>query len=310
MTPQKLAGQFPQDGEFLSINDPLLDTALRIRMSDCIQRVFYLQPTLGAPEKIEPVGDSIPMSSFSLRLETKEILATAYRHEREFSDDLSRDMMRFNVDAKTLAIRSIMELIQRNARKTLVELYDSLGKSHLEKWTTKRQAFFRRWFKVEPKHYLENYRDLGRKLWLYSSMIATSSRRGGADFVILSPEFAAYLQDDPTFIFSPSTEFPSNLIGTYHNLQVFVDYFRKDNVVTLGRTTREQDQGVVFGEYSRSVRSLKLPPMASFETKEVVSVVSQDVIDVIGNEEHARYNYLTIELEVKKKPWLRKFLKI
>ena len=283
-------------------SEDFLDTAQRIKMPEPQGVCVYLD-TIETPatETLDGVATiSIKTFTTTIATEARSVSAT---FNQSHAEDLKKN---FGIDSKMEIVSKLVKEDLSVLQNKLYSIYVSLGETNikLNKW----QRFFRDKLKVSMPLYTKN---ASSAIVMISRFIAIKNRRSAGDFVIVSRGLAAILQEDPMFVYGDSTSIHvSNtikdieLIGNMNGILIFVnrnlDF--SDFKITMGVKTKENNPGVIIGEYSKDIYEIANP---DFTTKCVIG--SRDIIKSIGSSEK---NYYSREIVIGKAPLWKRILQL
>lgn len=300
------------------------DTTARVKISGPTGVISFLdfvalEKTMDSnpfdSQKVEP-GFLAPTQVMGLKVFTKFIETDTYQVASSFPDyGVVNDLEKYHgTSPKDMLIPILFNEIETGAAKQLSKIYREAGELSAYNRLTKWQLFLQSKFKsLEFPTYVEQPEKISLKLRLFSNMIAAKSRRGAANFCITNVQTAAYLQDDPTFVFNPlsgsvvltNSSIPY-LIGQINGMNVFVDPHMNFNdcTIILGRNTKEGEPGVYCMEYQKQfVENADGPTM---ELR--YQMRSRHLIAPVGN--MVEDSYYAFKVEWKKKPLWRKLFKL
>ena len=292
---------FPESG--------FLDTAYRVKMNSPIGQITYLEM-----EITNTSGDSDDpgIGQVSLRPMTKVIQSETHEANSVIKKDHIQDLQKMGIDMNSQMFSVLDNESLMMMQKKLHTKYLNLGNASQEKMLSKWKKFLRKYFKIEHILYVESSQ-LANKILLLSKMIAIKTRRGPANFVIVSPMINSLLTNDSRFVFN---EFKSiNTAGEIcstgrigNEIVVFVDPLMSydDSKIILGRSTDHGNVGVVIGEYSR--QGMKLDDYGSIDFSPEIKYMIRDryVIEDVGSS--PENSFLTTKLKIGKKPLWKKLI--
>jgi hypothetical protein len=294
-----------------------IQTANVMNFSFHAGEVFYLDYEYDENLKnVKPTNDlsSLEIPEIQIKVNRKIVETIRKEVRTELSTEQLKDLdsLRLhNVSGYEYLLKSTDNQYVSEIEKEILDMYDKLSAESQEKRLSKYQKLVRKWFNVEFYEYAETPMDVSKKIFLYSMYVATASRRGAANFAIVDMQTSAFLQDDPRFVYesnipqgySVSSLYP---IGNIVGIRIFVNPYIKynDGKVILGRYTKNQEPGVIFGEYQKHFECFEEPQ----HNRHVFSLVSGVCIQPIGN--HAADNYIQFNIMHMKRPWWRKLFKL
>lgn len=279
--------------------------------------VFYLDYEYDESIKnVKPTNDlsSLEIPEIQIKLNRQMVETSRKEVRTEVSTEQLKDLdsLRLhNVSGHDYLLKSTDNQYVNDIEKSILDLYDVLSAVSKENKISKYHKFVRKLFNIEFYEYAETPMDVSKKIFLYSMYIATKSRRGAANFAVVDMQTSAFLQDDPRFVYdsnipqgySVSTIYP---VGNIGGIRIFVNPHIKynDGKVILGRYTKNQEPGVIFGEYQKHYECFEEPQ----HNKHVFSLVSGICIKAIGK--RSSDSYIQFNILHTKKPWWRKLFKL
>jgi hypothetical protein len=152
-------------------------------------------------------------------------------------------------------LKSVMENeSEMQTQKLITNIIRYAGEQNYKIGFTRIQMFLNNWASFIPKKRINDESDIVKILMSISNKIASSSRLGPANYVIVSPGMNARITDIPQFVFNdpnqPSLDQGSGFIYKTGNiglsLEVLVDPTMKynDMTVIVGKNTQENSEGV------------------------------------------------------------------
>lgn len=292
------------NNEFIPIENDLFNTAYRKKIVAPVEELRFLdfkQIDFGNQTNIGLVLDKevVHVESFQIKAGTT----------KKQVDSLGE----FGIDHQAMLKSTLLNESTISTTKSLINLYDNLGKDHVQSNLTKRQLFLQKWINLSFPTYVTDGIDIARKIMLYSNLIAASCRRGAGNFVIVSSKIHSLLCDSPAYLSNQMDKLVvSNgsvyLNGTIGSIKVFVDPYATADHLIIGRSLNnlnDPEPGVVFLEY---VRKFDTGEMTNGDI--VQTLLSRHAIKAIGKVESARANYYTADLVFKKRPYWRKLLNV
>jgi hypothetical protein len=286
-----------------------LKTSLRVQMQQPMGTVSYLEMV----NESSADGDGEDgMGRIGLQVRYQHIEAQTYQVQSEHSKEQASDLDRFNIDIVTQISSMLNNESLNNMEKILYKKYYDLGLETHIKSINKWRRFLSKYFKLSFPIYTESDK-ICSKILILSNMVAIRTRRGSANFVVVSPMIASLIADDPkSELLIESIQhndglYPFAIISD--RVKVFIDpKMTYDNsTIVLGKTTEEGNTGVVMGEYSRQLfkndtyDSVNLIPTIKFQ------LIDRFVIADIGND--SNNGFVTANISIGKKPLWRKLIR-
>jgi hypothetical protein len=277
-----------------------LDTSLVTEMKGPMGTVSYLEMVTSTTGEEDGIGQ------IGLQVKNKHIEALTYQVEAEHSKEKMEDLKSIGVDLDAEMVSVLSNESYLTMEKQLHNKYYDLGIQTYRKSYSKWKRFLNKYFNLEFPIYTESDK-ICSKILLLSQMTAIRTRRGPANFVIVSPVMASLLMDDPTTIIKTSEI--ENSMSIYSSMsiadriKVFIDPKMKyDNMtVILGKTTEDGNNGVVTGQYSRlfmkvdSVDAMDFQPTQKYQLRDryVITDISESSMD----------GFFTVDFVIGKKPF-------
>ena len=179
-------------------------------------------------------------------LEPQSTLAT-------ISDEQVKDLAAMNIDAVGMLKSTLANEDEQGVTKRIVEKMWNMGHTSYLKSFTPFQKWANKWFGYMPMQLVKSDEDLIRVIVLHSNRIAVKSRRGPGNFIVVSSEVGARLQDSPNFVFEPLEGLISGgtcvKIGTLNGrIEIYVNPYMKYNECKfiIGKTTQSNDPGIYY----------------------------------------------------------------
>jgi hypothetical protein len=295
--------------EFPFPKSEFLDTAFRVKMNGPIGEVTYLEM-----EVQNTSGDSEDpgMGQILLRPMRKVVESQTYEVKSNVSKDHVDELEKMGIDTNHQMFSVLDNESFMMMQKQLQNKYHELGDASYEKILSKWKKFLRKYLGIEHVLYVESDQ-LITKMLVLSNMIAVKTRRGPANFAIVSPMINSILADDPRFAFSEMNSltkggeiYSSGRVG--HSIKVFVDpNMSFDNMkILLGRTTEHGNTGIVMGEYSRQAMKVDDYGAMDFSTETKYMIRDRYVINTVGS--NPEDSFVSVEIKLGKKPFWKKLI--
>ena len=285
--------------EELELKDQFLDTACRVKMNNSRGTIQYLDfaDTENGQMPTEP--DEIPQLALSVM--SKFVESETYNVKSQLGASLQQDLQKYHgIDATATVMSTLYVETLTTTQNRLYKKYKELGDQHRVSQRTKWQSFLNKWFKIEFPVYSN---DAARTVIMFANRIATESRRGPANFCIVSPFALCELETSNLFDYDQHNTIDTAgtiiRMGSIGNISVYVNRsldWNSDQIV-IGRSTTEREPGVYFPEYSREIIEHTNMAMA----KEITMISRNCIVDA-GS---ASKKYWTCNLIIDKKPFWR-----
>lgn len=283
--------------EIPTSTSPFLDTASRLKMQQP-HGVFSFLEMAEAPSNEDT-------SMISLEVKNKVLQAETYQVNANVQLSTIKDLQKMGIDGTRETVSALVNESTLNFEKILASKYMELGKNSYYSDFTKWQGFLNKYFKLEFPIYLDGDQ-ICAKILEISLKIAKKSRRGPANFVVVSPRVFEYIRLSPMFVYSNEQQYVglSHIVGNINHINVYISQFtlNSDHII-VGTNTRNNNPGVVYGEYSR-----QLMQNEGYETNSInFQLRDRSVIASIGDS--ASDSYYTTPVSFGKKPIWRKLIK-
>jgi hypothetical protein len=269
--------------------------------------------------EVEKAADVDSFDTISIVPKQKAISSENFIYEllAKKSDEAKLADLGINITASRTSV--LANELKTDFAKKCIKQFIELGSVNREASLTKKQLFFRKFFKnMKFPFYIEeetfdnekSLRKIIAKILLYANLIASKGRRGPGNFIIVNSALGSVLQDSPSFVFNTdslnndSVPIPHR-IGILGGLKVYVDPFKRwdDFSFILGRLGMNTDPGVYLCNYKDSYNEYEV----SIEESRAV-LLKRAAIVTIG--EDAQNLFYTNEFVFGKKPLWRKLFKL
>ncbi len=304
--------------------DDFLDTACRIKMDTHggIIPYFDLEENSDIIENNWGEGPIFPNTSteyksLSLKTKTKFIETSTFKVKTKINKELENDLSYYHALEKSeldsLRNLTLIHEAINGAQKRLYDLYKSLGNKSNEEvnYSTRWKRFLYRTIGIKPITYTD---DVARSIIVFANLIASRSRRGKGDFVVVNPKIGALLQDSKYFSYIGSNRITVVdriivKIGSIGGISVYVNNYLKwnENEIVIGKKPEESSPGVYYLEYMRNIQesdliadNLDSTPCTYRELTERSATVC------VGDSGNT--SYYTARVETGKKPLWRRII--
>jgi hypothetical protein len=227
------------------------------------------------------------------------------------------------IDVSSQKKRVLMNEVKVDFVKKCINKFIELGTINRESNLTKKQLFFRKFFKnMKFPIYIEeetfddesSLRKIISKILLYSNLIASKGRRGPGNFIIMNPALGSVLQDNPSFVFNTDSLSGINAgsspaipycVGRLSGLKVYVNPFKRfdDFSFIIGRRGMNTDPGVYLCNHTDSFNEYDV------NEEESKSVLTKRAAVVTIGDDVQNLFYVN-EFVFGKKPWWRKLFNL
>jgi len=206
--------------------------------------------------KHEYGNDGDGFGTMSLKPVSKNIGLETYRFEAKISKEQLQDMEALHnmgIGASEDMFRSVLDKeSSSNVSKMIVDKMSELGDRNYKTLWTEWESRFNRWFSYVPKVSITNFSDLVRVIMRYSNIIASKSRVGQADFIIVSPGLYGAISDSEGFFFPEHKEIKeiTGVVYKAGNLYGRLDVFVNPNLrftektIIIGKKTEGSTEGI------------------------------------------------------------------
>ena len=196
----------------------------------------------------------------------------------------------------------------------LLKTYKEAGEESQNSWLSKWQVWCNKKFGITYPKYIdiseESFtRKLHATILTICNKVAVSCRRGPANFLVGNTQIISYIMDINGFtpiikkdkIIEEGT---ISLVGQLGDIKVFVNPNANwnDNVLIMGRMTKDHDPGVYFVEHDKTVNAI-----SSLGEDKVILSVRQAMVNIGSMYKKA---YLTRTIVFNKPPYWKKLFKL
>ena len=304
--------------------DDFLDTACRIKMDTPGGVIPYLDLEENS-DIIEnnwnegPIfpNTSTEYKSLSLKTKTKFIETSTFKVRTKINKELENDLSYYHglekSDTDSLTNSTLIHEALNGSQRRLYDLYKNLGNTSSEEvnYSTRWKRFLYLTIGIKPITYTD---DVARSIIVFSNIIASRSRRGKGDFVVVNPRIGSLLQDSKYFSYIGSNRITVVdkiivKIGSIGGISVYVNNYLKwnENEIVIGKKPEENSPGVYYLEYMRNIQesdliadNLDSTPCTYRELTERSATVC------VGDSGNT--SYYTARLETGKKPLWRRII--
>jgi hypothetical protein len=257
---------------------------------------------------VDEFKDKNDINQIDLKLVRKTAHLETYRVNTKVSKEQMSDIQKLHgmgVIDTTSMFRSALENESAMMQHKLIrEIISFAGEQNYKESYTKTQMFLHNWFGYTPKVRIKSDDQLFQKIILFYNKIAAKSRRGPADYIIVSGGMANRIMNLSQFVYNdpnqPNLDQGTGFIYSQGNLggrlSVLIDpnLSYSDMRIIMGSNIKEHDEGIyhvhtdpVFEEFETM-----LDPVPS-----VNIVLSQRMALIATDNAHQRY--LTFEITEK-----------
>jgi len=288
-----------------------LETAKHLETKNPVVAIPYLDQELTRENELKLVT------------KIKNVQLQTYTIKSSINESTMEDLKMFHaVDGESM-VKSVLEsesLVQR--QKKLSDLYKELGEISENELLSKWQKTIKKIFpNIKYKKYLTNpFKEgsdlLVRSIIMNSNLIAKRSRRSGADFILCGRAVATLIQDSFNFNYNDTNTISLsngneiNSIGNINDrISVFVDnnIAFSDNMILLGRITRDRETGVYIVEDTSSREIMETSSWG--ESSIIKKILLIEKLAFISME-NSHVNFIKYDVAFSKKPLWRKILSI
>jgi hypothetical protein len=209
--------------------------------------------------KNEHGKDEDGFGTLSIKTVVKNIGLETYRFETKISKEQLQDMealhnIGIGIGVPEDMFRSVLDKeSSSNASKMIVDKMSELGDRNYKTLWTEWESRFNRWFSYVPKVSITNSSDLVRVIMRYSNIIASKSRLGQADFIIVSPGLYEMASNIEGFVFQENKE-KSGIVykagNLYDRLEVFINQNLRfsEKTIIIGKKTEGSTEGIYMAK--------------------------------------------------------------
>lgn len=217
-----------------------------------VVEIFYLTPEISG--KNEDGFDELKLASKRkvISLETFQVQS---KISKEQIVDLSQ-LHGIQFDFQEMIKSTLENESEMQTEKLIKDIMRYAGQQHFKMSFSKIQSLLNEWFSFVPKKRIRDESDIIKFLILYSNLIASDSRLGPANYVIVSAEMGARIMDRPQFVFNDPNQpqldqgsgfvYRVGQIGT--SLEVLIDpnLPYTDMTVLLGKNGQETSEAIYY----------------------------------------------------------------
>lgn len=287
----------------IQLKDRFLDTAARVEMPGPVGTLTYLD-MVEIPGKTEP--GEIPQ--ISVQPVTKVIHTERRQVVSSVTYEQLSDLDKIGIDGKAQLVPVMVSETISETQKELLEKYTNMGIEHAVAYQTKWQKILNEWFKIEFPVYTGD--NTLNRIVRQCHFIGSTSRRGRGNFVVVNTQILVELEKSPNFTYPEFEKIelggPIKYVGSINDIAVYLNPFWSFNQtqVVIGRSTRNSEPGVYFGEYSREIiETEEFGP----EHRLKVGLISRQAIVSTPD---AVKSFWVEKIKPEKKPFWRKLLGI
>jgi len=296
-----------QNGTAPEYASELLDTACRLPMMEPHGQVFYLEMEEG------PVSqDGYP--TLEMKTQSRFIAAETFRLTADQWNNIP-NVYGININLETFS--ALYNQARTDAERRLYKIYQKLGiaSAHELKGDTRWKRFLHHKLRIPAVKYVETSQDMVRTLIAQAHNIAVRSRRGPANWAIVSRQQRVLLDDSPLFTYVSKIGIASasgyEYIGHLPSgLRIFVNHTNQwnDETVIMGRNTQVNEPGVYRGEHSITTDEIAFFDEKHMSDTKRMQLQERSTTVEIGKD--AYKSYLAINIRQGKRPLWRRILGI
>jgi hypothetical protein len=258
-----------------------------------MMQIFYLETIGDSADKIIP-GE---FGNISIETRSKVVQLENFQVSSKIGREQMIDLAEFGINIIEQIKSVLVNEMGHGKQKRIIENMEDLGtKSWKKNWTT-MQHRLNRWFGYEPLVKVDE-ESFANSLIRCSREIATASRRGEGEFVILGPLYASLCKCSPGFVSMQETgESATEIVrlGNIGNLKIYLNpnsTWSHDKIV-VGRVSGDNEPGLIhlhkeflWNEYDEAI-----------SLEKIISLRERCAVVEIGN---AEPNYICKRFTTKK----------
>lgn len=285
-----------------------LKTAWMVELKQKMGSISYVDFTYDETEQINLV-------KFEKAFEAKDFKISSNIDQNNLKN--LKNLTGYGIDAKAEILSALIEQDSFELEQKLYREYLSIAKeqplSDRQKLVSKIFAFFGKEIKFPSYVGKENSRKTVLNIIMtiskLSNMVYSNNRRGPANFVVVSPEISAMLQDSSSFVYKPHDVNHSlrdiSIIGSISGLTVFVNLFSKNkDEILVGRATEKGSPGMLYATLGSGTVYEVVGP----DLNNNISINFKRNIVSVGF--FPERNYMKAELSLTDKPFWRRLIGI
>lgn len=281
----------------------LIETAKALSATEEIGTITYLE------SQFDGVDDS-GFGNISMHVKQKMVQLKRKTISAGVPATLSKELSQLHgIDASQMTKSTLLNEYEHQVEKEILKMYIDHGTENFKSasypgWK-RTQKILHRLFGYKPKFYYADSTQLMSKIFLFSNLIATKTRTGPGNFVIVSPQVRSYLEDSPVFTFVDSRALETqttvshagNLRGS---INVFVDFASPAERVVIGSATQDSNPGIYHAKRMNSDANApfsfeEITEQHTMATK--ISLITTEAFVEVGD---LTGKYFTIQMTDKK----------
>ena len=216
------------------------------------------------------------------------------------------------IDVVAMTSNALCNENEISIEKEIVKKYFELGDTNKDIFLSKWQKLAKKWFKLDFPIFVEDESKIVNKCQMASNMIATISRIGPAEFIIVNNKIKNFIMDSPMFTFDEANvglTVGIHKVGQFIGIKVLVDPMMamSDNRILVGRATKQNSAGTYLLEQPLSITGPGETFQDPYSNYVKVQLTQRRALVSTRGAENL---YITLNLEFKKKPLWRKIVRL
>ena len=264
--------------------------------------IFYLAPETDGKDENGYERIKLGSKRKVLNLETFQVQSKISKEQLKDLDALHG----IEIDSVGM-LKSVLENeSQMQTQKLITNIMKYAGEQNYKIGFTKLQASLCDWFGFIPKKRIKSEDDINKILMVMSNKIASGSRLGPANYIIVSAGLGARIMDLPQFVFNDPNQplidqgsgfvYKTGQLGT--SLEVLVDPSMRfaDLTVIMGKNSQENSEGIYMAYMDPEMDQIDIVDEKDFMPYTLVQLRSRCAIHPTEN---AHLQYMTFEFTDK-----------
>jgi hypothetical protein len=267
-----------------------------------VAEIFYLTPEMG---KMNSEG----FREIKLATRRNVIKLETYQVNSKINKEQIRDLEALHgggIDLLGMVKSALENEAEMKIQKLISSIIKYAGEQNYKMCFSKWQMFLNRHFSYVPKKRINSEGDIAKILICESNKIASLSRLGNANYIIVSPGMGARIMDMVQFVFNdpnqPSLDqgsgfiYKAGMIG--YSLDVLVDPMMKfnDMTVIVGKNTQENSEGIYMAFEDSELNQFDQVDLGLLDPHIMVQLKSRLAVYPTEN---AHLQYMTFEFTDK-----------
>lgn len=283
----------------MELNNPIgiKDLTCILKFDQPVGVLYYLKSNYNLLPKDEDGYSSIDINPFQ-----KVVELQYHRVSCLFSKEQAEDLKRFGIDHLEMIKSTLNSEMTTGEERDIYDKFLNLGRESEIKERTRFQSLMNKWFGFSPKVRIKEDSDILNLVFKSSQKILKKTRLRAGDFIIANSTIGSRISSSPDFVYSSknvsSSEIPRIAqIGTIRGIRVFTNPYleHKDLKVIVGSTTKEQEPGVYFVEYTGEGKIEEVETFGGLEFRRILTKRR-----AVADTENSADKFYTLELTFKR----------